>query len=402
MWEDTIESPAPRALLCVGSDPWSEPWGGQITFAKHLMKSFGSRLAVVSTCTAALPEGVWIDRLFEGVPIRYFNIGHFLPPNRKRPLIPARISVYWMLKKHIRTVFDTGIRNLILDDPELLFPASTLPWDNVCYCFAGVNNPVSNSRYPFLRWLGGTFQRRMSKALTRIHPSAIIAAADESAITDFKDKAGPPLSSYTIHSFPTRVDTSLFYPEPMEAARKTLGLPAEGAVLTVTGRLCWIKGWSFLLDVLHLLSGTRPDVRLVFVGDGEDRGALLEKARMLHLEDRVSVTGFVPPGTVRHYLNAADVCLVGSFREGWSVAMLETLACGKPLVSTDVSGARAMVREGMNGFVVDRDPGQFCSAVLRAFELKESRATSLEIARRFSVDTLAHDLGAIWPPLAQN
>jgi len=51
---------------------------------------------------------------------------------------------------------------------------------------------------------------------------------------------------------------------------------------------------------------------------------------------------------------------------------------------------------------VDRDHGQFCSAVLRAFELKESRATSLEIARRFSVDTLAHDLGAIWPPLAQN
>jgi glycosyltransferase involved in cell wall biosynthesis len=386
----------------VGSDPWSEPWGGQITFAKHLVRSFGSRLAVVSTCTVELPEGIWVDRLFEGIPIRYFNIGHFLPPNKRRPLIPARISVYWMLKKHIRTVFETGIHNIILDDPELLFPASTLPWDHVCYCFAGVNNPVSNSRYPFLRWLGGAYQRRMTRVLTRVNPSAIIAAADDAAIAEFKDRAGPPLSSYTIHSFPTRVDTSLFFPEPKDAARNMLGLPAEGPILTVTGRLCWIKGWSFLLDVLRILSETLSGVRLVFVGDGEDRGPLIEKARVLGIEDRVRVTGFVPPDTVRHYINAADVCLVGSFREGWSLAMLETLACGKPLVSTDVSGARAMVRQGINGFVVAREPDPFSSAVVSALELKDCQAASLEIARRFSVDTLARDLGVIWPPLAEN
>jgi glycosyltransferase involved in cell wall biosynthesis len=82
--------------------------------------------------------------------------------------------------------------------------------------------------------------------------------------------------------------------------------------------------------------------------------------------------------------------------------MLETLACGKPLVSTDVSGARAMVRQGINGFVVAREPDPFSSAVVSALELKDCQAASLEIARRFSVDTLARDLGVIWPPLAEN
>jgi len=398
--ERTGRRESPRAILCVGVDPWMEPWGGQQTFAKHLLGAFGSRLAVVSTCIDGLPEGIWMDRLFEGVPIRYFNLGRFLPPNKRRPLIPARLSVYWMVKRHIRTVFNTGVRNLILDDPELLFPASTLPWDSVCYCFAGVNNPVSNSRYRFLRWPGGTFERRMVKALTRINPSAIVAAADESAITDFKQRVGPPLSSSTIHSFPTRVDTSLFYPEPQDAVRNTLGLPAQAPIFTVTGRLCWIKGWSFLLDALCRLKEALPGARLVFVGDGEDRPALLEKASALGIADRVHVTGFVPQHTVRRYINAADVCLVGSFREGWSVAMLETLACGKPIVSTDVSGARAMVRHGINGFIVARDPSQFASAVMDALKLSDHQTTSLEIARRFSIDTLARDLAAIWPPLA--
>src|SRR5437899_1250274 len=186
------ELSAPRAAMCISVDPWSDPWGGQTTFARHMIKAFGPRLAVVSTCIEKLPEGVWIERHFEDIPIRYFNLGYFVPPNKSRPVIPARVSVYWMVKRHIRTVFETGVRNLMLDDPELLFPASALPWDSVCYCFAGVNNPISNSRYPLLRWLGSTFEHRMTKTLARVKPCAIVAAADESAIADFKERVGPP------------------------------------------------------------------------------------------------------------------------------------------------------------------------------------------------------------------
>lgn len=393
-------SSIPCTALLVGPDPWSEPWGGQMTFAKHLIRAFGSRLAVISTCTAALPDGVWIDRTFEGMRMRYFSVGRFRPPDKRRPLIPARVSVYRMMKTHIRTIFNSGVRNLILDDPELLFPASTLPWNSVCYRFAGLNNPVSNSRYPWLRWLGGPFERRMATALVRINPAAIIAAADEAAIADFKKRIGPPLDSYRIHSFPTRVNTNLFYPESRDTVRRILGLPLNAQIFTVTGRLCWIKGWPLLLDMLRILKDSLPEARLIFVGDGEDRHALLQKAAALGIADRVQITGFVPQPAVRRYINAADVCLVGSVREGWSLAMLEILACGKPIVSTDVSGTRAMVRHGVNGFIVGRDPDRFAAAAAAALQLSDAGAASLAVAREFSVETLARDLSAIWPPIA--
>jgi len=305
-----------------------------------------------------------------------------------------------MMKKHIRTIFNSGVRNLILDDPELLFPASTLPWKSVCYRFAGLNNPVSNSRYPWLRWLGGAFERRMATALVRISPAAIIAAADEAAIADFKKRIGSPLDDYKIHCFPTRVNTNLFYPEPRDTVREILGLPLNAPIFTVTGRLCRIKGWSLLLDSLRILKDRLPEARLIFIGDGEDRQSLLQKAAALDIADRVQITGFVPQPAVRRYLNAGDVCLVGSVREGWSLAMLEMLACGKPIVSTDVSGTRAMIRHGVNGFIVGRDPVRFAAAAADALNLSDARAASLAVARQFSVETLARDLSAIWPPVA--
>jgi glycosyltransferase involved in cell wall biosynthesis len=393
-------SSSPLATLLVAVDPWSEPWGGQITFSRHLLRAFGRRLAVASTCIADLPEGIWVDRRFENVSIRYFNLGHLAPPNGKRPLIPARVSVYWMARRYMKTVFETAPRNILLDDPELLFPACRLPWESVCYCFPSVNNPVANSRYTFLRWLGSAFEHRMMNALDSIRPSAIIAAADEAAIAGLKSRCGPPINTSVIHSFPTRVDTTLFYPEPRQAARRTLGLPLDIPVLVVVGRLCWIKGWSFLLDVLSSLRDSLPAVRLEFVGDGEDRMALVAKTRALALADRVHITGFVPQSRLRAYINAADLCLVGSFREGWSLAMLEALACGQRIVSTDVSGAAAMIQNGRNGFIVRRDVGRFADAVISAMKLRDYAALSLETVRQFSLETLEQDLGAIWPPLA--
>jgi glycosyltransferase involved in cell wall biosynthesis len=81
--------------------------------------------------------------------------------------------------------------------------------------------------------------------------------------------------------------------------------------------------------------------------------------------------------------------------------MLEALACGKPIVSTDVSGARDMIVEGANGFVVDGcDPKRFAETMVRALSLREHEQTSLRIAERYAPTKLAKDLGILWSPLA--
>jgi glycosyltransferase involved in cell wall biosynthesis len=140
---------------------------------------------------------------------------------------------------------------------------------------------------------------------------------------------------------------------------------------------------------------------LVFVGDGEDRKKIEASVNALGLSHVVRITGCQPPEEVRAYLNAADVVAVPSEHEGWSIAMLEALACGKAIVSTDVSGSRDMIRPGQNGFIVEsRDARRFSEFILQAGALRNASSISRQIGEQYSVTALRNDVGKLWPPLA--
>jgi len=82
--------------------------------------------------------------------------------------------------------------------------------------------------------------------------------------------------------------------------------------------------------------------------------------------------------------------------------MCEMIACGKALVSTNVSGATAMIREGLNGFILkERDPDLYANAVLKAMALPDAGKHSMEIAEKYTLQYLARDIGALWQPLKQ-
>lgn len=139
---------------------------------------------------------------------------------------------------------------------------------------------------------------------------------------------------------------------------------------------------------------------MIFVGDGEDRFKLSKMASDLDLLNDIRITGFVPHNLVVRYMNAADVCLVASHREGWSLAMCEMLACGKAIVSTDVSGARDMVHDGHNGFVVgNRNPIDYADAIFNTLKLEGAGEYSRQLSNVYSVKNLAKDLTRIWKAL---
>ncbi len=93
--------------------------------------------------------------------------------------------------------------------------------------------------------------------------------------------------------------------------------------------------------------------------------------------------------------------VAGSLVEGWPTAIVEALACGKPVVTTEVSGARELVLDGRNGFVVtEREPERFARAMLDALSLPGAGALGVEIARRHALSTLGPRLGRLWAPLA--
>jgi glycosyltransferase involved in cell wall biosynthesis len=204
-----------------------------------------------------------------------------------------------------------------------------------------------------------------------------------------------------LHQFPTRVDTDKFKPISKNEAREMLNLEKDKIIIVACGRLSWFKGYDLILNAVDSLIKGGLDIKVIFVGDGEDRVKLVKKIQKLGISESTQLTGFIPHSEVNIYLNAADLCVVASTREGWSLAMLEILACGKPLVSTDVGCSNAMIRSGHNGFVVkERNPILFANAITKALELKNAREASLKIAARYSTKTLVSDLGLLWQPLS--
>ena len=380
--------------LLTENDPWQEIRGGQAAFARSLLDVFGDEIAVACHGGDSAPEGRWSKRPWRGKDVWFFNLGGGDGGGMKT-LLPRRISGWRLTRKHISEIRKLCGRCLI-DNPEQFFPAATLKWESIAYLFSGVNNPVSNSRDRWLRWAGPLFDFVFVRKLRAAGVSLFLAAASRDSIEEFAARTGNVIRADEIFSFPPRVDNTVFYRRP-DRERLRNELHVDGPFLVVTGRLGWIKGWRLLLGAFADFRRRHADATLCFLGDGEDRPELEREVRRNGLTDRVVIRGFVDREETAKYLNAADLYLCGSHKEGWSVAMCEALACGCTVVSTPVSGAVDMVRNGRNGFLVpERDPQLFAAKMDEALRLTGAAAASLEIAERYRIDTLRTDLTTLW------
>jgi glycosyltransferase involved in cell wall biosynthesis len=388
----------PDCLLIEGCDFEGFPPGGQLAMAQRLMSAFGNRLALVGICTDDTPVGRWIERDIDGTRYWFYGIGR-RRRDARRPLVPARLSLAAGLRRHRDGVLSLDVRSAFVQAPEAVFVVAQWGLTSLSYCFPGVSNPLSISRYRWARPLAGWFDHFLFRSLDRAE--VIFASVDARAVDELVARSGGRLRRDRVRLLPTSFDGRVFTIRPAAEARQELGVPGSTALLVCSGRISRPKGWDFLLDVLGRLSSTLPDVQLVFVGDGEDRAALEEEAAHRGLSDRVLVTGFLPPAGVARWLQAADVVVVGSRTEGWSVSMLEALASGRALVSTDVSGACDMIRDGENGYVVPkRDPDAFAAAVRAALELPHAPEVSLALSRQYTVHEMARRVSASWEPLS--
>jgi len=385
-----------RILLIENCDFSAYPPGGQLTFARNLIRAFGDRLALVGVATDGEPVGEWIEREFEGRRIPFLAVGR-ADPGVSRPILPARLRFWLRLLRHRRRILASGARHAIALAPETLMAVHR--WGlEVCYHFSGVENPLRHSRYGWARPLARWFDARHLKIANQA--SVLLAHADRQAIESLIARSRGRLDGARLQWFPTCVDPELFRPRDKHEARQALGLPAGETLFVAIGRLNRWKGWPLLLEALARLRQHHPRVTLAFVGDGEDRNALVSCLEKMGLNDAVRLPGYQPRERVALWLNAADVAVFASQGEGWSNAMLEALASGKPIVTTRVSGAADLVLPGVNGFIVEeRDPEAFARAMESALQLREAQAVSVTLAERFSLSRMAAAHAEVWPAL---
>jgi phosphatidyl-myo-inositol dimannoside synthase len=183
------------------------------------------------------------------------------------------------------------------------------------------------------------------------------------------------------------VDLSIFKPGD--------AVPDSGPLrLLCVGRLIERKGQHHLINAVKRLIGEGIDITLDLVGTGDAKAANQAQVETLGLQDRVRFLGYVPREEIARHYAAAHVFVLPSYNEGMSVALLEAMAAGLPVVVTRTGGTKELVDPGVNGLIFDWADGDILTHQLRCLATNRDLArkmgiASRTIAARFSWDTAA-------------
>lgn len=177
------------------------------------------------------------------------------------------------------------------------------------------------------------------------------------------------------------VDLQRFQRSDRAAARAALGM--TGFTLLSVGLLDERKGHDVTIKAVALL----PDVRLMIAGSGPDRAKLEALAAQLGVAGRVTFLGPVPQTELTGYYNAADAMVLASSREGWANVLLESMACGTPVVASNVWGTPEVVGAPAAGVLMEqRTPQGLADAVTRLRAHYPDHAATRRYAEGFSWD----------------
>jgi glycosyltransferase involved in cell wall biosynthesis len=177
------------------------------------------------------------------------------------------------------------------------------------------------------------------------------------------------------------VDTGEFCdkgsPEERDTVRNALGFRDTDYVIGMAALLRPEKNHVQLVDAVAALRNMGIPARALMVGDGEMRGAVETRARRLNVENSIVITGVQPD--VRPYIRACDAVALCSLTEAFSLAAIEAMALGKPVVHSEVGGAAEMIVPGRNGFLF---PVGDTGALVDKLAILADRAVSLRIGAR--------------------
>lgn len=197
------------------------------------------------------------------------------------------------------------------------------------------------------------------------------------------------------------IDLQRFLSASGLGVREEFGIAPGTALLAVVGRLEPPKGHADLLDALEALRANRcNDFVCLFVGEGELRAQLQAEVERRALQECVLFTGL--RRDVPRLLAACDLVLMPSRWEGLPIAMLEAMACGKPVVATAVGGVPDVIEDGANGVLVPPgDMAAFASQLRRLLEEPARRQAlgaraRIDVLRRFDVARTAAQYTALY------
>ncbi len=223
------------------------------------------------------------------------------------------------------------------------------------------------------------------------HAAGVVAVSDSlaQAMRDLE----PTLKD--VHVIGNGVDTRRFFPEDKIAAREKLGLHPESRVVVSVAALRPVKGPDLLVRAASLLKKSLADCKVLFVGAGPELAALQQLAQQLDCADICQFVGPVPNEKLKTYFNAADVSCLASRQEGWPNVILESLACGTPVVATSVGAVPQLLANPDLGIIVDPTPEALCTGLSRALQQPWNPETISAFAQGHTWENVAARVEAV-------
>ncbi len=174
------------------------------------------------------------------------------------------------------------------------------------------------------------------------------------------------------------VDLKTFEPEDRRVAREKLGVHRK--LWLSVGNLVELKGHHIVVEGV----AREPDVDLIVIGDGPEKRRLEKLARTLGIQDRIKFIDYVPKEDLRTYYSAADALILASSREGMPNVVLESIACGTPVIATSVGGIPEVITGPEAGeLMVSRDVTALRQAWMRLLERPVQHEKTRQYAEHF-------------------
>ena len=283
--------------------------------------------------------------------------------NEKKSLIPGRLKAFvgYLLNRNIINRSEIDI--LYVHEPGLVL---TLVKSNkkIVLQMLGRTNPLMFSRFSLFRRsffvrLYDTFIHKKS-----LKKSSAVIALNEECNKFYKEAT----RKITHEIIPTCADTNRFTP------KKYTTINSGEIVILYCGRLNKVKGLDLLLKGFFEFLKANSYSRLIIVGEGQEKHNLQNLSRELQIDSKVEFLGFVDYDRLPEIHQMSDIFVMTSIREGLSVSLLEAMASGLAIVSTDNVGAKEVIVDGYNGILLNnsnRNPIILSKLFEKAFENRE-------------------------------
>jgi len=205
----------------------------------------------------------------------------------------------------------------------------------------------------------------------------------------------PKLKKYNFSTISVPYGFILNYsPLDMHTCRDILKIPRNAKILFTFGNLQKRKGLEYLIEAMDIIRKTRDDVQCYIGGKAEYEKSyetfIRKRVTELNLEDRVHFLGFMNGLDIPAWINACDLFVLPSLEEGFGIAQIEALACGKPVIAAKNSGSMDILTDPDVGILCERaDSADFARGILRGLARKWDSDKIVQFSGKYRGDNVA-------------